>query len=60
MESSDARRLKELEGENSKLKKLLRRRCSITRRSKWWLGENGEPAGASERQSRRCVRAAGV
>jgi putative transposase len=48
MDVADARRLRELEGENGKLKKLLApRRCWTLSRSRSSRGENGKPAGAA-------------
>ena len=50
MEVSEARRLKALEDENTKPKKLLPRRCSTTPCCGTWPPENGD----TRRQTRGC------
>jgi putative transposase len=47
LDVSEARRLRELERRAPSSRSRWRRRCSISSRSRWWLGENGEPAGAA-------------
>ncbi len=47
LDVSEARHLRELESENTKLKKLLAEAMLDSSRSRSWRGESGEPAGAT-------------
>ena len=60
MSPGHARRLKELEVENGRLKKLLRRRSWTRRCSRSWPRENGDPGPSADRGGARPAAVRGL
>jgi putative transposase len=56
LKADDVRRLKELEVENARLKRIVADRSCGSRRSRSWGGETGEPAPAGAAPSSTCSR----